>query len=315
MTKPGQIAASVRQRLKNLTGTADFQTTLVLYALERLLYRLSRSAYQQQFVLKGALLFNIWSERSHRATRDADLLGFGDSTPERIEGIFRELCALDVVADGLEFAAGSVASSRIKADCEYEGVRITLLAYLAGTRTKIPVQVDVGFGDAITPDPVSVEFPALLSFPAPQILSYPRETVVAEKFQAMVMLGMSNTRLKDFYDLWVLATDFSFDGAVLGAALTATFNRRRTPLPQNLTDVVALTPLFAADAQKQQAWKAFLRKHQLGTTELGLIDVVEKIQEFVMPVSIVASRGETFIGQWAIDPPKGTLRERGGWHV
>jgi predicted nucleotidyltransferase component of viral defense system len=307
MTKPEQIAASVRQRLKNLTGTTDFQTTLVLYALERLLYRLSQSNYQRQFVLKGALLFNIWSERSHRATRDVDLLGFGDSTPERIEGIFRALCLLDVVADGLEFAANSVASSRIKADCEYEGVRINLVAYLSGTRTKIPIQVDVGFGDAITPQPVFVEFPALLSFPAAQILSYPRETVVAEKFQAMVMLGMSNTRLKDFYDLWVLANDFNFDGMLLGAALTATFDRRRTSLPQNLSEVVALSPLFIADPQKQQAWKAFLRKHQLATAELTLVEVAKKIEEFVLPVSMVASKGNIFTGQW--------FMEQGGWHV
>jgi predicted nucleotidyltransferase component of viral defense system len=298
MTKPEQIAASVRQRLKNLTGNSDFQTTLVLYALERLLYRLSQSNYQQQFVLKGALLFNIWSERSHRATRDADLLSFGDSTPARIEDIFRELCVIDVIADGLEFAVDSVASSRIKADCEYQGVRITIIAYLAGTRTRIPVQVDVGFGDAITPNPVSVEFPALLNFPAPRVLSYPRETVVAEKFQAMVMLGMSNTRLKDFYDLWVLAEDFSFDGTVLGAALTATFERRRTPLPQTLSEVVALTPLFAADSQKQQAWKAFLRKHQLMTTELSLIEVAERIQKFIMPVSVVVNSGKLFVGKW-----------------
>jgi predicted nucleotidyltransferase component of viral defense system len=301
MTKPEQLAASVRQRLKNLTGTTDFQTVLVRYALERLLYRLSQSSYQQQFVLKGALLFDIWLERSHRATRDVDFLGFGDSTPARIEEIFRELCSIDVVADGLDFSVNSIVSSRIKADCEYEGVRINLLAYLAGTRTQIPVQVDVGFGDAITPSPVSVEFPALLSFPAPQVLSYPRETVVAEKFQAMVLLGMSNTRLKDFYDLWVLATNFSFDGIVLGAALTATFERRRTPLPQTRAEVVALTPLFTNDAQKQQAWKAFLRKHQLVANELNLIEVAEIIQEFILPVSAMVSSGELFFGQWDDD--------------
>jgi predicted nucleotidyltransferase component of viral defense system len=298
MNKPEQLAASVRQRLKNLTGTTDFQTMLVRYALERLLYRLSQSNYRQQFVLKGALLFDIWLERSHRATRDVDFLGFGDSTPTRIEEIFRELCSIDVVADGLEFAVSSIVSSRIKADCEYEGVRINLLAYLVGTRTQIPVQVDVGFGDAITPSPISVEFPALLSFPAPQVLSYPRETVVAEKFQAMVLLGMSNTRLKDFYDLWVLATNFSFDGIVLGAALTATFERRRTPLPQTHAKVVALTPLFTNDAQKQQAWKAFLRKHQLVANELNLIEVTEIIQEFILPASAMVSSGELFFGQW-----------------
>ena len=230
MTKSEQLAASVHQRLKNLTGTNDFQTTLVLYALERLLYRLSQSAYRQQFVLKGALLFNIWLEHSYRSTRNADFLSFGDSTPERIEEIFRELCVLDVEADGLEFVTDSVVSSRIK------------------------------------------------------------------------------------YDLWVLATDCSFDGTVLGEALTATFARRKSLLPQTVADVVALTPLFAADAQKQQAWRAFLRKHQslakplLGTrrfangtriaTELSLMEVVEIIQEFLLPVSAIASSGEVFSGRW-----------------
>jgi hypothetical protein len=299
MTEAEKIAASVRQRLKNLTGTADFQTILVLYALERLLYRLGRSPYQTKFVLKGALLFNIWLDRPWRSTRDADLLGFGENTPERIVAIFRELCNLPVPADGLEFIADSVTSSIIKPDQEYQGVRINLLAYLAGTRTRIPVQVDVGFGDAITPNPIAIEFPPLLNFPAPQLLSYPRETVVAEKFQAMVLLGMSNTRLKDFYDLWVLATDFSFDGTVLGAALQATFARRRTELPQTVEQVVALTSVFAANSQKQQAWAGFLRKHQLTGMDLDLMAVVELLRVFLLPVSAAGSHSELFVGNWA----------------
>jgi hypothetical protein len=240
----------------------------------------------------------IWLERPWRSTRDADLLGFGENTPERIVTIFRELCALPVPADGLEFVADSVTSLIIKPDQEYQGVRINLLAYLAGTRTRIPVQVDVGFGDAITPSPVSVEFPPLLNFPAPQLLSYPRETVVAEKFQAMVLLGMSNTRLKDFYDLWVLATDFSFDGAVLGAALQATFARRGTELPQTVEQVVALTSVFAANPQKQQAWAGFLRKHQLTGMDLDLMAVVELLQVFLIPVSAALSRSELFGDNW-----------------
>jgi predicted nucleotidyltransferase component of viral defense system len=298
MTNPEHLATAVRQRLKNLNSAYDFQTMLVLYALERLLYRLGQSAYQKQFVLKGALLFNVWLGRSSRATRDVDLLGFGDSTPERIEGIFRELCDLDVEADGLEFRAETVSSVGIKPGCEYEGVRVNLVAFLAGTRTRISVQIDVGFGDAVTPAPVSIEFPVLLSFPAPQVLAYPRETVVAEKFQAIVMLGMSNTRLKDFYDLWVLATVFSFDGVVLGEALRATFDRRGSLLPEKLADVVALTSLFAADVQKQQAWRAFLRKQQLGDGELSLTEVAAKIQDFLLPVSLVVGKKEVFVGSW-----------------
>jgi hypothetical protein len=155
----------------------------------------------------------------------------------------------------------------------------------------------VGFGDAITPEPVKIEFPPMLDFPAPQLLSYPRETVVAEKFQAMVLLGMSNTRLKDFYDLWILATDFSFDGSILSAALKATFNRRQTRLPQTSDEVVALTEAFAGNPQKQQAWRGFLRKHQLGT-ELELGAVVKRLDAFLMPVSGAANRGEPFASKW-----------------
>jgi hypothetical protein len=175
-----RMAASVRQRLKNSAGGTDFQTVLVGYGLERWLYRLGASTYRERFVLKGALLFNIWLSSARRSTRDADLLGFGDNAPDRVVAIFRELCNLPVAADGLVFVADSVTSTIIKADQKYRGVRIELLAYLAGMRTKIPLQVDVGFGDAITPEPIGIEFPTILDFPAPQILSYPRETVVAE---------------------------------------------------------------------------------------------------------------------------------------
>jgi predicted nucleotidyltransferase component of viral defense system len=297
MNAAERMAASVRQRLKNSAGGTDFQTVLVRYGLERLLYRLGQSPYRERFVLKGALLFNIWLASSWRATRDADLLGFGDNTPEQIMAIFKELCELPVAVDGLVFAADSVTSSIIKPDQKYQGVRIELLAYLAGTRTKIPLQVDVGFGDAITPEPVEIEFPPMLDLPAPQLLSYPRETVVAEKFQAMVLLGMSNTRLKDFYDLWILATDFSFDGSTLAAALKATFDRRQTRLPQTIDEVVALTEAFAGNPQKQQAWRGFLRKHQLGT-ELELGVVVKRLDTFLMPVSGAANRGEPFASKW-----------------
>ncbi len=297
MTESYRMAASVRQRLKNLAGAADFQMTLLLYVLERLLYRLSQSDYRSQFVLKGALLFNLWSGLPSRATRDMDLLGFGESTPERITQIFRELCVLPVAEDGLEFVADSVGSSRIKPDQEYEGVRITLVAYLAGTRTRVAVQVDVGFGDAITPAPVILEFPPLLDFPAPHLLSYPRETVVAEKFQAMVILGLANTRMKDFYDLWRLATDFDFDGAVLGAALKATFDRRRTKLPESIDEVVALASVFVDSPLRQQAWRAFLRKNRL-VLDLDLVAVMALLEVFLLPVSVAMARDNRFFGRW-----------------
>jgi Nucleotidyl transferase AbiEii toxin, Type IV TA system len=291
------IAASVRQRLKNLNSSYDFQTVLVLYALERLLYRLGQSPFHQQFVLKGSLLFHVWLGRSSRPTRDVDLLGFGDSTPLSIKAIFQALCILPVQADGLEFKADSVVSSPIKPHCEYTGVRISLLAFLAGTRTRIPLQIDVGFGDAVSPAPLSTAFPPLLPFPAPQLLIYPRESVVTEKFHAIVLLGMSNTRFKDFYDLWVLASTFTFDGLLLATALQATFDRRRSLLPATLSDVVAFSPLFTTDSQKQLAWKAFLRNHQL-TTDLTLLQVADIIQRFLIPVSTSVRQHLPFSGLW-----------------
>ena len=193
MNQAGSVAASVRQRLKNVAATSfeDFQAILTRYALERFLYRLSQSEYRERFILKGALLFSIWSEQPHRATRDLDLLGFGNNTLPELERVFREICRVAVELDGLEFNPETVSCYRIKPDQEYEGVRINLRGNLAYSRTRIDLQVDVGFGDAVFPAPINLQFPTILDFPAPEIPTYPRETVVAEKFQAMVMLGIA----------------------------------------------------------------------------------------------------------------------------
>jgi hypothetical protein len=200
--RPVNVPASVRQRLLNLAHQTkqDFGLLLMKYALERLLYRLSVSPHRDIFVLKGALLFDLWTHQPYRPTRDLDLLGCGDSSLERYRKLFSEICTQTVEDDGVSFFADTVTAERIRDDEDYEGVRLVLQARLGAAR--ISLQIDIGFGDVITPSPVEVEYPTLLDFPAPKLRAYPKETVVAEKFEAMVKLGIANSRMKDFYDLF-----------------------------------------------------------------------------------------------------------------
>src|SRR5713226_1204623 len=237
--KQSNIAASVRQRLLNLAHErgADFQLILIQYGVERLLYRFTRSAHKDRFVLKGAMLFSLWSNEPFRATRDLDLLGKGDNAVPAVVKIFSEICGTAVENDGIEFLSNSIEGEEIRDDQEYRGVRLSFEARLE--RARIPIQVDIGFGDAVAPSAEMVEYPVLLDHPAPRLLAYPREVVIAEKFQSMVDLGMANSRMKDFFDLWILASVFEFDGSRLVEAIAATFERRRTPLPA--TPPLALT--------------------------------------------------------------------------
>jgi predicted nucleotidyltransferase component of viral defense system len=227
-SKSGNVAASVRQRLLNTSNSTgeDFGLVLTRYALERLLYRLSRSKYRDQFILKGAMLFQVWTHAPHRPTRDLDLLGRADPSLEHCQDVFGELCRIRVEDDGLIFSDETVNAEKIKEEQDYEGVRIKFLAHLENAR--IPIQVDVGFGDAVIPG--LLDYPTLLPMPAPRILAYPMNTVVAEKLEAIVSLGMLNSRMKDFYDIWFLARTFPFEGKALGGALRATFQRRKTRL-------------------------------------------------------------------------------------
>jgi len=291
------LPASVRQRLLNLSRERgeDYNFTLTRYANERLLYRLGRSPYRDQFVLKGAALFQVWSDSLYRPTRDIDLLGFGDSTAARIERVFRELCVLEVEPDGLRLLEDSVRAEEIREQQEYGGIRVHLMADLAGAW--IAVQVDIGFGDAVTPGVEEADFPTLLEFPAPHLRTYPRETVVAEKFETMVRLGIVNTRMKDFYDVWQIARIFSFDGASLSRAIVATFERRGTPVPDAAP--VALSAEFIEERANQ--WSAFLgRSGVIGSADLS--DVVGLLARFLLPPSSAAAAGEPFALRW---PPGG----------
>lgn len=298
MNQPRNLSASVRQRLKNLATAEreDFQAILTRYALERFLYRLSQSPYCDQFVLKGALLFSIWSQQPHRATRDLDLLGFGDNSLARLKLAFQNICQLEVLADGLEFQAQTVNCQRIKPDQEYEGVRINLRGNLTLTRTRISMHIDIGFGDAIFPAPIRLQFPTILDFPAPMISTYPRETVIAEKFQAMVMLGIANSRMKDFYDLWFLATNFEYEGNLLISAIQATFERRKTSVPTSTP--LALTTEFTEERRKLAQWQAFLKKAKLSTPKQNFAEIANIIDSFLMPLCLAITENRNFDRHW-----------------
>lgn len=261
MSAPKNVGASVRARLlkRAKDSGSDYGLILTKYALERTLYRLSVSPWRDAFLLKGALLFDLWFDQPHRPTRDIDLLGFGSSEVDDVAAVFRNVCAL-ACDDGITFDATTVRATEIRKEASYAGVRVTLLGILDGARCAI--QIDVGYGDAITPEPERMSFPVLLEdMAAPVMRVYPAYTVVAEKYHAMVSLGMVNTRLKDYFDLWVLAKHVPFDPNILQDAIIATFTRRGTPLPQELP--LGLSDAFTQDLTKMQQWKAFLSKNKL----------------------------------------------------
>ena len=290
------VAASVRQRLLDHARARgeDFQLLLTRYAVERYLYRLGCSRHSNRFILKGAMLFALWSSDRYRPTRDLGLLATGASGVSRLEAVFRDICRTKVAEDGLRFQADTVRGVEIRENQEYAGVRVTLMARLVQAR--IQVRIDIGFGDAVTPRPVARELPSILGFPAPRLKTCPRETVVAEKFQAMVMLGIANSRMKDFYDLWFLARTFRFEGATLRKAIRATFARRRTDLPA--ATPLALTSEFRDDDQKASQWAAFVRKNALGDVAATLAEVAAVIEKFLMPPTLAALHEEEFDDAW-----------------
>jgi hypothetical protein len=303
------VAASVRQRLLNLSRSTgeDFQLLLTRYAIERLLYRLAASEYAGRFVLKGAMLFALWTGEMHRPTRDLDLLGFGDGSEAELANVFRSLCSAAVADDGLMFAADTVGVEPIREDQENGGRRVTFVARLGSAR--VDLQVDVGFGDAITPRAESVTYPTLLGMDAPRLRAYPRETVVAEKLEAMVKLGFTNSRMKDFYDLAVMARTFSFTGSLLRDAIAATFARRGTALPT--VPPVALTEAFAKDGAKHKQWSAFRTRSGLVGKVGGLGEVVAELTAFLTAPLAAAATDAGFVLTWKAGGPW----DVGGGHV
>ena len=289
-------AASIHARLaqrRTKTGE-DYNVLLVRFTLERLLYRLSISKHREQFVLKGAMLFALWEPALHRVTRDLDLLGFGHPSPERLADIFRELCNLEVEADGVVFDPRSVACEDIRAQNEYAGIRVKLRAMVG--KAVVPLQVDVGFGDALPVAPEEITFPVMLGMAAPKLRAYSRETVVAEKLEAIVKLGMLNSRFKDYFDLHYLAQKFPFEGALLVKSIAGTFARRGTAFPAGLP--AGLTPMFGTDPAKIRGWEAFWRKTGPKAAAPTLEAVIKLLVEFLEPPLDAAAKGKTLPGTW-----------------
>ena len=309
------VAASVRDRLLKLARSRneDFQLTLTRYSLERFLYRLSKSRYRDEFVLKGALLFELWTEQRYRPTRDVDFLAHGDNNPERMANIFREICVVDVVHhddddqqrgdvvvvvneidDGCRFDPASVTAQTIKESDDYEGVRITLAGYLG--KVRLTIQADIGFGDAVTPAPYETQYPSLLGMPRPTLLAYPLVTSIAEKFETMVKLGIANSRMKDIHDIRTLLRDFNFAGTELQEAVRRTFQRRKTPLPTDVPFV--FTEDFMKNESKLSQWKAFATRNRSFVGDESLASALAAIRTFLMPAVNAIVEGDRFEENW-----------------
>jgi predicted nucleotidyltransferase component of viral defense system len=274
MTK--NISASIRAKLKNIAKAeqTDFATVLTRYGLERLLYRIGLSKYAHQYLLKGALLFNLWYDMPHRPTMDIDLLGFGNNELDFLINVFKDLCSIDA-EDGIVFHENSVSAATIKKESGYTGARVVLFAELSKARIKI--QVDIGFGDVVTPGPIDANYPVLIKeLPPPQIRIYPIYSVIAEKFHAIVLLGMANSRLKDYLDLYILLKEEKLEKPILTEAISSTFTQRETPLPQSTP--IGLSSEYSQDSSRQAMWLSFLKKNELKL--IPLPEVVSTIKNY-----------------------------------
>jgi len=281
MTTAKNLAASVRERLRQraLADRRPFDEVLTYYAMERFLFRLGQSEHRDRFVLKGAMMMRLWGKTIARPTRDIDLLGRGELTASDLVTVIADCISVDVPPDAVVFDPASIATSEIREQERYGGIRAEFRASLE--RARIKMQIDVGLGDIVTPRVVEITYPALLDLPAPRLHAYPVETAIAEKLEAIVDLGLANSRMKDFFDLWALAGALELDGATLAKAIAATFKRRGTDVPTSVP--VGLSLSFAADADKKRQWDAFVRRIRVDP-EPAFADVVARIQRFAMPV-------------------------------
>ncbi len=282
MSAQTNLESSIQARLLNYSrvNKREYGQVLTMFALERLLYRLSQSKHSENFLLKGALLFDLWFDVPLRPTRDIDLLGFGLAELPHVVGVFEDLCRLQV-ADGMDYKTESIQADEIRKQANYAGIRVSLLALLGNSR--ISIQVDIGYGDAVTPAPEEALYPVLLDdLPAPKLRVYPMYTVVAEKLETLVSLGIANTRMKDYFDLWVLHQQGKFDNELLRTAIAETFLRRGKPLPKGVP--VGLSDEFSGDVQKQRQWLVFLKKNQLAQLDLGVLIV--GLRAWLMPLIV-----------------------------
>lgn len=297
------VAASVRDRLLNRSRETGetFDFLLQRYAAERLLYRLGQSKHRGQFVLKGAMLFALWGGSVYRPTRDLDFTGYGKSDANDVIATFKEVCAVPVQDDGLIFDGATVTAAPIRDEAEYDGLRARLRAMLGNAR--IEMQIDIGFGNAIEPGANDVQYPTLLDAPAPNIRAYPHEAVVAEKLHTLVVLGERNSRTKDLYDLYTLATQFPFEGAKLAKAIAATFGRRKTKIEP--AQPAGLAPRFFTDDARAAQWRAYLDRNNLPGAPRDLAQAGERIQAFLGPMWSALLADDKFVDTWLPGGPWG----------
>lgn len=293
-------AASVHQRLLNLAKASGrpFNELLQFYAIERFLYRLAQSQYRDRLVLKGALMLLVWKTPMTRPTRDIDLLGRISNDLESVRSVIADICRQAVEDDGLVFDPSTVTTARIAEDADYEGVRARFQGHLG--KARIAMQIDLGFSDVITPAPVSITYPALLGHPGADLMAYSRETTIAEKLEAMVSLGQLNSRMKDFFDLWLLARTQEFEGRIVAEAISRTFARRQTPVAD---DPVCFTEDFATDPAKLTQWAAFVRNGKLTEAPASFQEVVKAVRIFLRPVLEAAIAKKEFATHWRASGP------------
>jgi len=298
------LPASVRQRLfdRARKDKRPFNELLQYYAMERFLYRLACSAHARQFILKGALMLRVWRSPEIRPTMDIDMLGRTNNDEAGIVKQIREIMTVDVESDGLSFDPASVRAERITEDAEYAGIRIRFRGLLDTAR--VALQIDIGFGDIVYPEPEESDLPVMLDFPAPRLLCYSRESAIAEKFEAMVKLGILNSRMKDFYDIWLLSRQFDFAGASLAEAIRLTFERRETPLTAAID---AFSESFIE--AKQVQWTAFWRRLQHEHVPASFHEVVTAVAIFLSPLAATLSQGHTVSGNWATPGPWSSISQ------
>ena len=294
------IAGSVHQLLLNKAKESfrPFNEILQYFAIERFIYRLSKSPHADQFILKGALMFSAWCGPASRPTMDIDLLGKIDNQLDTITAVMKDACLIDVKPDGISFNADTVDAIRITEDAEYEGVRVRVHGRLG--KARISIQIDIGFGDVIVPDAGIVSYPAILDFPAPVLKGYTMESTIAEKFQSMVKLGVLNSRMKDFYDIWFLSRTFDFKGEILGEAIEKTFEKRNTLV--NLKAAL-FDPSFGMDKDKDVQWQGFIRKSKLTGAPETFKEIVAAVKLFLEPLAASIAERKALNRIWTAPGP------------
>jgi len=297
---PKNIAASVRQRLldKARETRRPFNELLQYFAMERFLYRLSRSPHANNFVLKGALMLTVWGAPLTRPTLDIDFLGQIENSIENITKVTREICQQEVEPDGIVFDVTNIEAERIAEDADYEGIRIRFRGSLDTAR--FVIQLDIGFGDIVIPSPEPANYPTLLDLPAPRLRGYSRESTIAEKFEAMVKLGILNSRMKDFFDIWLMLRQFDFEGLILAKAISKTFSTRGTRIQAK---PIALARAFGEDPEKAAQWRGFIRKNRLKDVPQNFAEVITVIAAFLTPIAEQIAAGRVFKATWKAPGP------------